>query len=65
LSAHADQEQLISWASHFEKPRLVILTHGEPEAAETLRDLLRTRLGFNVTGADKNEVFDLESGAED
>jgi metallo-beta-lactamase family protein len=65
LSAHADQEQLISWASHFEKPRLVILTHGEPEAAETLRDLLRTRLGFNVTVADKNEVFDLESGAED
>ncbi len=65
LSAHADREQLISWASHFQKPRLVILTHGETQAAETLRDLLRTRLDFNVTVADKNEVFNLEGGRRD
>jgi metallo-beta-lactamase family protein len=59
LSAHADQEQLLTWASHFDSPRLVILTHGEPEAALALKDLLAKRLHFNVTVAEKNEVFKL------
>ena len=59
LSAHADQEQLLTWASHFKTPRLVILTHGEPEAAMTLRGLLEERLQFEVAVANMNEVFDL------
>ncbi len=59
LSAHADQEQLLAWASHFKAPRLVILTHGEPEAAMTLRGLLEERLQFKVAVANMNEVFDL------
>ena len=44
-----------------EQPQLVILTHGETGAAETLKDLLRQRLGFNVTVADRNEIFNLEA----
>ena len=57
LSAHADQEQLLSWASHFKQPRLVILTHGEAEAALRLKELLEERLHFQVTVAEKNETF--------
>lgn len=59
LSAHADQGQLLAWASHFKPPRLVILTHGEPEAATALRQLLEERLGFTVAVANMMEVFDL------
>lgn len=59
LSAHADQRQLLEWASHFKPPRLVILTHGEPDAATALRRLLEERLGFTVAVANMNEVFDL------
>jgi len=59
LSAHADQEQLVEWASHFKPPKLVILTHGETQAALTLKRLLEERLSFVVEVAEKNEVFDL------
>jgi len=59
LSAHADQEQLLEWAGHVRSPRLVILTHGEPEAAATLKGLLNERLGFTVAIANLDEVFDL------
>lgn len=59
LSAHADQGQLLAWASHFRPPRVVILTHGEPEAATTLKRLLEERLRFTVAIAARNEVFDL------
>jgi metallo-beta-lactamase family protein len=59
LSAHADQDQLIEWASHFKPPRLVILTHGELNAALTLEKLLEERLKFNVVVAEQNETFDL------
>ncbi len=59
LSAHADQRQLLTWASHFRSPRLVVLTHGEPEAAMALRRLLEEQRGFTVAVANMNEVFDL------
>jgi len=59
LSAHADQEQLLAWASHFRPPRLTILTHGELNAALTFEKLLVDRLGFEVAVAEPEEVFDL------
>ncbi len=59
LSAHADQRQLLTWASRFRSPRLVVLTHGEPEAAMALRRLLEEQRGFTVAVANMNEVFDL------
>jgi metallo-beta-lactamase family protein len=64
LSAHADQEQLLAWASHFSPPRLTILTHGELEAALTLERLLEERLHFSVVVAENNQVFELEGGAQ-
>lgn len=65
LSAHADQGQLIEWASHFKPPRLVILTHGELGAAMTLEKLLEEQLHFPVVIAEKNEVFDLGEALSD
>jgi metallo-beta-lactamase family protein len=59
LSAHADQGQLLDWASHFQPPRLTILIHGELEAALTLEKLLEERLHFNVVVAEPQEIFDL------
>ncbi len=59
LSAHADQSQLVSWASHFKPPKLTILTHGELSAAMTLQKILEERLHFNVVIAEKGEVFEL------
>ena len=38
LSAHADQAQLLEWASHFKPPRLTLVTHGEAEASLTLAE---------------------------
>ncbi len=62
LSAHADQEQLLTWASNFESPKKVILTHGELEAALTLQRLMEEKFHFDVVVAEKNEVFDLTGG---
>lgn len=59
LSAHADQSQLVAWASHFKPPRLTILTHGEPEAALALEKLLEEQLQFNVVIAEPEEIFEL------
>ncbi len=64
LSAHADQQQLLAWASHFKPPRLTILTHGETGAAMALERLLEDRLHFAVVVAERNEIFELEGGAE-
>lgn len=60
LSAHADQAQLLSWASHFVPPRLTILVHGELQSALTLERLLEERLHFKVVVAEPNEIFDLD-----
>lgn len=65
LSAHADQEELITWASHFQGLRLVILTHGELKAALTLQGLLEERLRVTTVVAEKNEVFDLVGSGPD
>ncbi|MFH0917318.1 MAG: MBL fold metallo-hydrolase [bacterium] len=65
LSAHADQGQLLAWASHFVPPRLTILTHGELNAAMTLEKLLEDKLRFRVVVAEKNETFDLEEAPGD
>lgn len=60
LSAHADQAQLLAWASNIEPPRLTILVHGELKAALALERLLEEKLQFNVVVAELNETFDLD-----
>lgn len=57
LSAHADQQALINWVEKLdEKPQKIFLIHGEINAAETLRVLLKDR-GQNVCIPYYNQVF--------
>ncbi|MTW10028.1 MBL fold metallo-hydrolase [Pseudoduganella eburnea] len=38
LSAHADQQEILTWLGNFKRPpRMTYLTHGEPSAADALR----------------------------
>jgi metallo-beta-lactamase family protein len=49
FSAHADQQQLLDWAGHFQKPRpRLYLVHGEPEKMEALQEQLRTRFDWEA-----------------
>lgn len=49
ISAHADYKELLDWLGHFRKaPRKIFLTHGEPEAASSLKFKIEDRFGWNV-----------------
>lgn len=57
LSAHADQQALLDWVGHFSRaPGQVRVVHGEPEAAQALRDAIEQRYGWaNVAVARCND----------
>ncbi|HKX46605.1 MAG TPA: MBL fold metallo-hydrolase, partial [Planctomycetota bacterium] len=47
FSAHADQTGLLAWLRGFERePRVLALTHGEPEKQEKLAAAIRYQLGW-------------------
>lgn len=49
LSAHADYEEIIDWLRGLgDRPRKVYLTHGEPEAASSLKFKIEDRLDWDV-----------------
>jgi metallo-beta-lactamase family protein len=63
LSAHADQTELMEWADGFTtKPKRTFIVHGEPEASETLAQLLKSELGWNPIVPEYLESFELFSG---
>jgi metallo-beta-lactamase family protein len=65
FSAHAGQEQLLTWLSHFYNPNLqVFLVHGEYEGQKVLASLIRERFGFDVHIPDYLEECDLVPGRE-
>jgi metallo-beta-lactamase family protein len=41
FSAHADRDDLLTWASNFRNGPLFVVTHGEPESAESLAEAIR------------------------
>lgn len=48
-SAHADSDELVAWVAACQPPpRQVFLTHGEPAAADALRQRLEHALGLQV-----------------
>ncbi|WDI40913.1 MBL fold metallo-hydrolase RNA specificity domain-containing protein [Bremerella sp. P1] len=60
LSGHAGQSELLQWVSGLPKPKLVFLTHGEPESASVLSGLMRRRFGFRTLIPRMGESFELE-----
>lgn len=48
LSAHADQGEILKWLSHFQRPpKTTFITHGEPQAANALREKIMSSLHWN------------------
>ncbi len=48
LSGHADQAELLHWLGELkEMPKQIFITHGEPEAAEALRQEIGNQKGWN------------------
>ena len=47
-SAHADYAEILQWLKHFDTPPIkTFVTHGEPEAALSLKNKIETELGWN------------------
>ena len=64
LSAHADADELLAWlATASRPPRLVAVTHGEPEAAEALRRRIVHELGWDATVPEFASTLDLGGDA--
>ncbi len=60
LSAHADADELIRWASGFTSPpRRVFVVHGEPQPADTLRSHLGREFGWDAVVPRPNQLFEL------
>lgn len=60
LSAHADQSDLLDWLKALgQVPSQVFVTHGEPEAADTLRLRITEKLGWKARVPDYRETFRL------
>ncbi len=50
LSAHADYGEILRWLAKFPKPpQKTFLVHGEPRAAEALKEKISQQLRWNVT----------------
>lgn len=49
LSAHADQEELLTWLKGFKKgPKITFVTHGEPATAKAFATTITQQLGWNT-----------------
>jgi metallo-beta-lactamase family protein len=56
-SAHADYEEIFTWLRGFVKPpRHVFITHGEPEAAASLKHKIETEFGWSCSVPEYGET---------
>ncbi|MCR5881999.1 MBL fold metallo-hydrolase [Rhizobacter sp. J219] len=61
LSAHADQGELLDWVGALPSPpQRVFVTHGEPVAADTLRQAIEERHRWPCTVPEFRETVDLD-----
>jgi metallo-beta-lactamase family protein len=61
LSAHADADELLGWLRNFEAPpKMTFITHGEPDAADTLRRRIEEELRWNCTVPQYRDGVDLQ-----
>ena len=62
LSAHADQQEMLSWLASLPKPpRLTLINHGEPTASDALRTCLQRQLGYQARVAEHLQSVDLQA----
>ena len=62
LSAHADREELLAWIAALPRPpRRVFVTHGEPQAADALRQAVEERWRWHCEVPDYLDSVDLDS----
>lgn len=59
LSAHADQQGLINWYSHFKNRPQLVLVHGEPEAQTILAEKINTDLNIKPLIAKYRQCIEL------
>ncbi|MGD9356812.1 MAG: MBL fold metallo-hydrolase RNA specificity domain-containing protein, partial [Chromatiales bacterium] len=58
FSAHAGQDQLLSWVKHFHKPRpRLFLVHGEPESMLELQKRLADDLHWKAVMPEEGESY--------
>jgi metallo-beta-lactamase family protein len=61
LSAHADQNELATWAhSASTPPDMIYVNHGEPDASAALIDVLSERFGLNAVAPHPGERVRLD-----
>jgi metallo-beta-lactamase family protein len=62
LSAHADRDELLAWLMALPRPaRHVFVTHGEPEAADSLRQAIEEKLHMRASVPEYLESVDIEA----
>ena len=62
MSAHADRDELLDWAAELPRaPRHVFVTHGEPVAADALRQMLEERQGWACSVPEYRDSVDLDA----
>lgn len=59
LSGHAGRSELLRWLKPLPDPKVVFLTHGEPDSAAALAQELETSRGWNVIVPKLGESFEL------
>ncbi|MCE9539574.1 MAG: MBL fold metallo-hydrolase [Bacteroidetes bacterium] len=61
LSAHTDQNGLIGWMSELKhKPDHIFIVHGEPHAADALREKIKETYGWNCQIPSLNETINID-----
>lgn len=59
-SGHADGDELLDWMRRAERaPRMTYVTHGEPDAADTLRARIKRELGWRARVPEQLETVSL------
>ncbi len=61
FSGHADADEILNWMNAGSPPRMTYLTHGEPEAADTLRGRVAHELGRRVRVPEHLESIRLDT----
>lgn len=60
MSAHADREEILKWLADIRRPpKQSFVTHGEPSAADSLRQAIEERLKWPARVPDYRDTFEL------